>query len=283
MQNLSTPIPFCTRPWFACRGKWRSGLIPGHSRLNQDRRFSCLSLPRQASPIGGDEGERLFMFMAMRDIGRLSIRWHGERFARRRAAFTLVELLVVIAIIGVLVGLLLPAVQAAHTQEPDRRAQCANNMKQIGLGLQQYHQIFEQFPPANIFDPNHNTGDSGVHGPPLAPPWGTYTYSWWVVVFPYMEQKLSTEAPLTLQERHAPAAGRAVRGGTPRTSTCWQTWPSPFLHLPVFPDSATQRLRGNVPPITWRFRVGRSSGRQCKALRHCRAHPATPIAPKDLR
>ena len=56
--------------------------------------------------------------------------------SRRKAGFTLIELLVVIAIIAVLIALLLPAVQAAR--EAARRAQCVNNLKQIGLGMHNY-------------------------------------------------------------------------------------------------------------------------------------------------
>jgi prepilin-type N-terminal cleavage/methylation domain-containing protein len=70
------------------------------------------------------------------------------RRTRCPIGFTLIELLVVIAIIAVLIALLLPAVQAAR--EAARRAQCVNNLKQIGLALHNYHQIYDCFPPGAL-------------------------------------------------------------------------------------------------------------------------------------
>lgn len=99
-----------------------------------------------------------------------------------RPAFTLVELLVVIAIIGILVALLLPAVQAAR--EASRRASCANNLKQIGVALHNYHDTQRRLPPGWMaYDPaNGQPHWFGVPG------WG-----WASRTLPYLEQAAISE------------------------------------------------------------------------------------------
>ena len=96
--------------------------------------------------------------------------------SKRTRGFTLIELLVVIAIIAVLIALLLPAVQAAR--EAARRAQCVNNLKQLGLACHNYNSVANTF-PANLY---------------LHPSYATASYSWnnssWLVfLLPQMEQQ----------------------------------------------------------------------------------------------
>ena len=103
-------------------------------------------------------------------------------FSFRRRAFTLVELLVVIAIIGVLVALLLPAVQAAR--EAARRMQCANHQKQLALAAQNFHDTLRRLPPGGAMDQPPFGTDTA---PPLANArWGS---SWMVYILPYIEQQ----------------------------------------------------------------------------------------------
>jgi prepilin-type N-terminal cleavage/methylation domain-containing protein/prepilin-type processing-associated H-X9-DG protein len=99
---------------------------------------------------------------------------------RSSRAFTLIELLVVIAIIAVLIALLLPAVQAAR--EAARRAQCTNNLKQLGLGIHNYNQANSAFPPL--------WGSFGNPSPPSGPsaPNGEWPLGWGVGILPFIEQ-----------------------------------------------------------------------------------------------
>ncbi|MBW3596805.1 MAG: DUF1559 domain-containing protein [Planctomycetes bacterium] len=91
---------------------------------------------------------------------------------RRVGAFTLVELLVVIAVIGILVALLLPAVQAAR--EAARRTECTNNLKQLALALHNYHDTYKKFPSASL--------QASTYGP-----------SPFLAIMPYVEQRAIAE------------------------------------------------------------------------------------------
>ncbi|MHC4178283.1 MAG: DUF1559 family PulG-like putative transporter, partial [Planctomycetota bacterium] len=96
---------------------------------------------------------------------------------RRRSGFTLIELLVVIAIIGILIALLLPAVQS--TREGARRIQCANNLKQLALAMHNYEESHGVLPPSGIVAESSETFDcrSGK------------MFSWVVLILPQIELK----------------------------------------------------------------------------------------------
>lgn len=88
--------------------------------------------------------------------------------SRKRRGFTLIEMLVVIAVIGILVSLLMPAVQAAR--EAANRIQCINNLKQMALAMHQYEYDFKTLPPSRILLPDLSSSGS-----------------WAVLILPYME------------------------------------------------------------------------------------------------
>ena len=102
-------------------------------------------------------------------------------FERRRPAFTLVELLVVIAIIGILVALLLPAVQAAR--EAARRMQCSNNLKQIGLALHNFEGVHKFLPPGAVAGSTATDAHNAFRIPTRV------EHGWAIFLLPWLEQQ----------------------------------------------------------------------------------------------
>jgi len=97
----------------------------------------------------------------------------------RRRGFTLIELLVVIAIMGILMALLLPAVQQAR--EAARQTQCRNNLKQIGVALHNYHDQHRVFPPAYIADSLASSRDPATYDGPQG-------WAWGMMLLPFLDQ-----------------------------------------------------------------------------------------------
>lgn len=137
-------------------------------------------------------------------------------------AFTLVELLVVIAIIGILVGLLLPAVQAGR--EAARRCQCSNNVSQLVLALHNHEFSFERFPPGTL----------NATGPIRNEPIGQHI-GWVVQILPYLEQRA------TFRGIDQPLGAYAVENSRARSQRI------PVLYCPSQPFG----LIDNVAPTTY--------------------------------
>jgi prepilin-type N-terminal cleavage/methylation domain-containing protein/prepilin-type processing-associated H-X9-DG protein len=165
----------------------------------------------------------------------------SPRAASRLRAFTLVELLVVIAIIGVLVALLLPAVQAAR--EAARRMQCSNNERQIGVALHNYHDTYQVF-PIN-YRPNGETFQANYS-----------TWSWMQGILPYVEQG-------NLYNNLVPAAPMALPGNTLAAETAIKTYLCPSDGL-TRSGKIDKRSDGNVAAGTFQTRfMGATNYKAC--------------------
>ena len=126
-----------------------------------------------------------------------------QKLRSRKSGFTLIELLVVIAIIAILIALLLPAVQQAR--EAARRTQCKNNLKQIGLALHNYHDVYGRIPPVMLADIDDSNGcdDDG--------------FGFLYVILPYIEQaNLFNQMESYLSSVDLSTGSPAVSRGTPR-------------------------------------------------------------------
>jgi prepilin-type N-terminal cleavage/methylation domain-containing protein len=139
-----------------------------------------------------------------------------NKLPNRRTGFTLIELLVVIAIIAVLIGLLVPAVQ--KVREAANRMSCQNNMKQIGLGLQNYQSQMGFFPGCSINTATTNKvtlANARLMGVTVS----NVSHNWAVMILPFIEQE-----PLFRQYNFAltwtDAANQAVRETTVKTFVC---------------------------------------------------------------
>ena len=147
---------------------------------------------------------------------------------KHKRGFTLIELLVVIAIIGVLVSLVLPAVQQAR--EAARRSECKNNLKQIGLALQNYHGSRNTFPPGYISNFDGSGNDTG-------PGWG-----WVVMILPELDQP-SLQNSITFTQPIEAAVNAAARVAPLKAQLC----PSDTV---VSPWTATMRDSAGKPTTT---------------------------------
>ena len=153
--------------------------------------------------------------------------------------FTLIELLVVISIIGVLVSLLLPAVQSAR--EAARRAQCVNNLKQVALAAQTYHDSAGCFPGGSY---------SGVAGQNTTDMWGTYpeNFSCFVRMLPHFEQSAMFNAT-NFNYNSSSAANLTIGGVLISSLIC----PSDTRNAPMQLPASRSSASGTVPG--WSFNI----------------------------
>ncbi|HWB09199.1 MAG TPA: DUF1559 domain-containing protein [Pirellulales bacterium] len=159
-----------------------------------------------------------------------------------RRAFTLVELLVVIAVVGILVALLLPAVQAAR--ESARRAQCVNNLKQMGVACHNYHDTFKHLPPGYCTSGPYVDGATDT-----TPGWG-----WPAFLLPHVEQRPVFEAISFILPIEHPSNARAVQTTIP-PYICPSDIPPPPQTPYAVPDVSGNPV-GLAAPMSYTACVG---------------------------
>lgn len=142
---------------------------------------------------------------------------------RAHRGFTLIELLVVIAIIAILIALLLPAVQQAR--EAARRTQCKNNLKQLGLAMHNYHDVYNAFPPGAV----HSSVPRGNGGTSFGP-------SFYAMLLPYVERstmyqqmEFSGRSPGYVNEGGSPAATNNLAVVNAAGAMNWMRCPSSIM------------------------------------------------------
>lgn len=168
------------------------------------------------------------------------MRQHRHQRSRRVKAFTLVELLVVIAIIGVLIGLLLPAVQAAR--ESSRRTACTNNLKQLGIAVHSFHDAKQRL-PCSSGDPDYQRMFVGKG---YASEWNWRIISWIVSILPAMEQQeLYDEAVKIQPQGKSPGSGNSSPYNRPIAALLCGSDPVTSAARSTFSDFAVTNYRCN--------------------------------------
>jgi prepilin-type N-terminal cleavage/methylation domain-containing protein/prepilin-type processing-associated H-X9-DG protein len=177
----------------------------------------------------------------------------NRRLPGANRGFTLVELLVVIAIIGVLVALLLPAIQAAR--EAARRSQCANNLKQVGLAVLNLESSLKTYPTGGI-KPWPIIEDYSSNGRPFGPE--RQGLSWAFQILPYLEQGAVYNLAETVRIKDSPIAMyNCPSRRAPQFNTVDQAWLMDYAGL------TTAASRGSTPgPVLFDTLLGNNNGCQ---------------------